>query len=91
VTFSFIEEPPQGWVLDRVECENLSGNIIVENVEEGIILECVNPDQESGLCTFFNRRSAENIPTLSQWGLIAAAVGLGLIGFIAYRRRAIKG
>ena len=31
-----------------------------------------------------------NVPTLSQWGMIATVAGLGLIGFIAVRRRAVR-
>ncbi len=31
-----------------------------------------------------------NVPTLSEWGMIATVAGLGLIGFIAVRRRAVR-
>ena len=33
-----------------------------------------------------------DVPTLSEWGMIAAAGGLMLVGvfFVAYRRRAVK-
>jgi hypothetical protein len=35
--------------------------------------------------------SSENIPTLSEWGMISAAAGLGLIGvFFALRKRKVK-
>jgi hypothetical protein len=31
-----------------------------------------------------------NVPTLSQWGMIATVAGLGLTGFIVLRRRAVR-
>ncbi len=39
----------------------------------------------------FVERVASNVPTLSEWGMISAAAGLGLIGvFFALRRRMAK-
>jgi len=39
---------------------------------------------------FFNvGRAASPIPTLSEWGMIAVAVVLGIIGFIVFRRRKV--
>jgi len=89
VTFFFVEEPPQGWALDHVECVD-TDDVIVEDIPGGVSIECVEPGETIVTCTFFNKQRAENVPTLSQWGLVAAAVGLGLLGFIAYRRRAVK-
>lgn len=89
MTFFIVEEPPQGWALDRVECEDLEG-VIVEDIPGGVSIECVDPGETVVTCTFYNVPSARAVPTLSQWGLVAAAVGLGLIGFIAFRRRAVK-
>ena len=87
--FKIVEEPPEGWFLDHVDCEDLDG-VIVEYIPGGVSVECVDPGETVATCTFFNAPTVRNIPTLSQWGLVAAAVGLGLIGFIAYRRRAVK-
>lgn len=42
-------------------------------------------NDETGLCTQIIRE--RNIPTLSQWSLIAAAGVLGVAGFIAVRRK----
>jgi hypothetical protein len=44
------------------------------------------------LDVWFGTRSLErNIPTLSEWGMISAAVGLGLIGvFFAIKRKKAK-
>ena len=76
----------EGFVLDHVECDTGSG-IIVTEVENGVALECITQSTE-GTCTFINRPVDANIPTLSQWGMIAAAAGLGLVGvFFAVRRR----
>ena len=33
--------------------------------------------------------SARNVPTLSEWGLIAMAAGLGILGFMVIRRRKV--
>lgn len=42
-------------------------------------------NQETGQCELIPVTSS--IPTLSEWGLVAAAVILGVAGFIAVRRR----
>ncbi|MEW6144561.1 MAG: hypothetical protein AB1598_06030 [Thermodesulfobacteriota bacterium] len=78
----------EGFVLDHVECDTGSG-ILVTEVENGVALECITQSTE-GTCTFFNRPVESNIPTLSEWGMIAAAAGLGLVGvwFAVRRRRA---
>jgi hypothetical protein len=76
----------EGFVLDHVECDFGNG-IIVTEVENGVALECITQSTE-GTCTFFNRPVESNIPTLSEWGMIAAVVGLGLVGvFFAIRKR----
>ena len=41
---------------------------------------------DSGFCSGFVPEST-SVPTLSEWGLIAIAAILGIIGFIAVRRR----
>ena len=40
----------------------------------------------------FGNRVGENVPTLSEWGMLSAAAGLGLIGlfFVARRTRAVR-
>ena len=42
-------------------------------------------NQDTGQCALIPVTS--NIPTLSEWGLVAAAGVLGIAGFIAIRRR----
>ena len=50
------------------------------SVQSGI---CIEP---TGFCSGFEPE-ARDIPTLSYWGLFAAAVVLGVVGFIYVRRR----
>lgn len=81
------ELPNQGWSLADISCEAGPGVSITE-IEGGAIFECLDPGEGiGGECTFVNVRDV-NIPTLSEWGMIAAAAGLGLIAvFFAVRRR----
>jgi hypothetical protein len=79
------EVPPPGWAFGGIECEPGGGIIIVET-ETGWLQNCVNPQVDT-FCTVFNE-SVTAIPTLSEWGMIAAVVGLGLVGvFFAIRKR----
>lgn len=79
------EVPPQGWRFAGIECEP-NGGIIIEATATGWIQNCVNP-QLPTFCVVFNE-PVSAIPTLSQWGMIAAAAGFVLIGaFYAIRRR----
>ena len=50
---------------------------LLSGLSEQQLLECVNWDFAA----------VETIPTLSEWGLIAMAGILGLVGFIVLRRR----
>ena len=42
-------------------------------------------NEETGLCSGFSRE----VPTISEWGLIAMAGILGVIGFMVVRRRKV--
>ena len=82
----FVEDTLPGWKLDHIECESA---ILFTITDDGVQFNCP-PQAEFSVCTFFNVRSefTTNIPTLSEWGMIAAAAGLGLVGvFFAVRRR----
>lgn len=80
------ELPLEGWTLRNIECEGDSG-ISFRIGDDGFRAVC-NSDGSFATCTFFNERVVSNIPTLSEWGMIAAAAGLGLIGlFFALNRR----
>ena len=86
------ENVPDGWVLEDVGCIDVRG-VLVTEVENGLKFECIDSAGFSGAaCSFFDRLSAEKIPTLSEWGMISAAVGLGLIGlfFVARRKRILN-
>ena len=83
------EIPTPGWTLADVICETTSG-VTVTEIEGGAIFECLDPEGGFvGECTFVNVRDV-NIPTLSEWGMIAAAAGLVIVGvwFAVRRRRA---
>lgn len=84
------ELPMPGWSLADIEC-NLTGADF-EIVEGGVLVECLTPSA-FGECIFTNvpGNTTRNIPTLSEWGMIAAAAGLGLVGvFFAVRRRRLQ-
>jgi hypothetical protein len=84
-SLSITEDPLLGWQFDHVECVGLPFTLI----DNGVQFTC--PGQaETTLCTFFNVPGGftTNVPTLSEWGMLAAAGGLMLIGvFFAVRRR----
>jgi MYXO-CTERM domain-containing protein len=85
---TYTEVPQEGWTLYDIQCFDFTG-VDFTTTDTSATLECVNPSEFSlGFCVFFNRVSADKIPTLSEWGMIAAAAGLGLVGlFFAVRRR----
>ena len=90
-SFVVVEEVPEFWQLDGVECGTPEGNITYETIENGIMFTCPS-GMNSIECTFINSvipKPVTNIPTLSQWGLIAMAGVLGIVGFFAIRRRAV--
>ncbi len=79
-----IEDPFEGWELVDINCEGDPG-IVVTLIENGVSARCES--QGFTTCTFTNRRLPA-VPTLSEWGMIAAAGGLALVGvFFAVRRR----
>ena len=41
--------------------------------------------KKTALCP--GNESVKDIPALSEWGLIALAVAIGIIGFVVFRRR----
>lgn len=84
--FELVEETMPGWILEDVQCDDVPG-INVSFIENGISLDCIQSNVIT--CTFTNViGSVSNVPTLSEWGMIAAAAGLALVGvFFAVRRR----
>ena len=86
---SFTELPQEGWTLEEIECFEGAG-VDITKTEDSVTFECVAPGGviSGAFCGFFNRISPDRIPTLSEWGMISAAAGLGLIGvFFAVRKR----
>ncbi len=79
------EIAPPGWFFDRIECEP-GGGIEIISLSTGWLQECFNPALPT-VCTVFNTDTAA-IPTLSEWGMMAAAAGFLLLGaFYAARKR----
>jgi hypothetical protein len=87
-TVSVTEQATPGWELVDIECES-DGAMIFEITEAGFTATCIGVG--NGTCTFFNVQEVANIPTLSEWGMIAAAAGLMLVGvwFAVRKRRAV--
>lgn len=87
--FEVVEDPFQGWTLDSVVCTE-SPEVRVTFIENGVSLDCLGDEIID--CTFTNFRSTSPIPALSEWGMVAAAGGLALVGvfFAARRRRAFS-
>jgi hypothetical protein len=87
------EQFQQGWKFGGIQCEGGSG-LVITQTSDGWTEDCVNPDDGFVICTIFNDPVTENlpVPTLSEWGMISVAAGLGLVGlFFALRRRRIAG
>ena len=86
-TTTVITEDPQfGWRFGGIECETGPGVIITE-IANGFSIDCVDEETGQAECLVTNVQIA-GVPTLSEWGMIAAAAGLGLIAvFFAVRRR----
>jgi hypothetical protein len=83
--FVIRELPTQGWALSHVDC--ISDGLSITKLRDGVSIVCVTP-QGTGTCTFVNVPFVPAVPTLSEWGMISAAAGLGMIGvFFAVRRK----
>jgi hypothetical protein len=94
-----IENIPEGYTLD-IECtegaENCSNNggfetcLSITPIEDGngVTIACDDSaTNDTGSCTFTNTLIPSQVPTLSEWGLIAMVGLLGIIGFIVIRKR----
>ena len=96
-TIIITEELPPGWELANIECtegtEDCSQGgefepclrITIDESTNSISAFC--DDTDTGSCTFTNVIATSGIPTLSEWGLIAMAGVLGIVGFMVIRRR----
>jgi hypothetical protein len=61
-----------------------SDNVIVEEVAVGL-----GPDSFGKHISIGPQPRFANVPTLSEWGLIAMAGVLGIVGFMVMRRREV--
>jgi exosortase sorting signal-containing protein len=85
-----VELVPDGWGLADINCE--ASDFITYNFNaegNGVFMTCLTREAlVIRTCTFRNK-NLTTIPTLSEWGLITMAGVLGIIGFIAIRRRKV--
>lgn len=89
-TLSVTEFPQHGFVYDGIDCDAAS-SVIVTKFDDGFSMQCLSNTTAVTSCVIRNVRQVNPIPTLSEWGLIAAAGGLLLVGaFHAMRRRAAR-
>lgn len=85
------EEPTEGWPLADINCSDDEG-VPVVFIRDGIEVTCDPVDGfASRTCTFVNgiRIPERNIPTLSEWGMIALAGLIGIVGFIVMSKRKV--
>ncbi len=93
-TMQIRESIPEGYILE-IECVEGSSNcggeffepcLSIQPLESGlgVLAECLDDDE--GSCTFTNVLDPRNVPTISEYGLIAMAGVLGLIAFFLLRR-----
>ncbi len=99
VTITITEEVPPGWILDNIVCVEGTSDcgsgefepclrITIDEETNSITATC--EDDDEGSCTFFNsQQPPPTVPTLSEWGLIAMAGVLGIVGFMVMRRRKV--
>lgn len=83
------ENVPSGWAIDSIQCEVQAGseNVLSFSTIGSTVNVTCSDFEGRGTCTFNNKLNMRDVPTLSQWGLITAVILLGVIGFIAFRRR----
>lgn len=86
--YTITQTVPEDWVLEGIECVGDADftSTVSDNTVE---VTCNSPGDVS--CTFVNRAIIiRNVPTLSEWGLVATAVVMGIAGVLFYRRRFLK-
>ena len=81
------EAPQDGYRFAGINCDAGPGFVVTE-IENGFTLTCTDASDGNANCVVSNVPIVSPVPTLSEWGMISAAAGLGLIGvFFAVRRR----
>ena len=92
-TANVTENVPPGWILDDIVCESRD-SVTISEISNGISFSCSGGGGGAphATCTFFNVKVVTSpIPTLSEWGLVAMAGILGLVGFMVIRRKKVTG
>ncbi len=84
-TLAVTEQPLDGWELQGIEC-GVEGDVNFSIDGATVTIGCFGGGGAIS-CTFSNFLGARPIPTLSEWGLIAMAGVLGIVGLLAVRRR----
>ena len=84
-TLTVTELPVDGWELQGIEC-GAEGAIDFSVEGASVDIECLG-DEGVITCVYNNVPGPRAIPTLSEWGLIAMAGILGLVGFIVIRKK----
>lgn len=82
------EHVPDGWILEDIVCTETNDQITIAILENDLTISC-RSGPEDVTCNFINRMLPTEIPTLSEWGLIAMAGILGIVGFMVIRRRKV--
>jgi len=84
-TVRVTELPTEVFSLTDINCTTEDEeNALILLDERAVRITCELPGT-SFACTFVN--STAKIPTLSEWGLLAMAGILGIVGFMVMRRR----
>ncbi|MGB3729941.1 MAG: hypothetical protein WBA70_11910 [Thermodesulfobacteriota bacterium] len=86
---SITENVPQGWVIESIECRpNQGDEALISFSINGptVTINCLDSFGQ-GTCVFNNVIATRNVPNLSQWGLIAMAGVLGIVGYMVAKRR----
>lgn len=87
--FSGAPIPPTGCCIGpNDECVNLGGGIVACQVGSVVDNGICTVEGPGGICSDAIPESTP-IPTLSEWGLIAMAGVLGIVGFMIIRKRKV--
>jgi len=76
------EDVPPGWELASIECRAREGDeALIDFLISGstVTINCSDTTFSFGTCVFNNVIPTQNVPTLSQWGLITMASILGIV------------
>ncbi len=86
--YTITQTVPEDWLLDSISCEGDAEFTSTVN-DNTVEVTCNSPGDVT--CTFVNSAVLiRNVPTLSEWGLVASAVVMGIAGVLFYRRRLLK-